>query len=267
MQDFFFAERGIAFRKNEFVIGRPTLVFIHGLSGSSSAWFPFEERFATSYNLLTFDLRGHGKSHKPTMPSEYELRSSADDLYALVTHLSIPKFVLISHSYGTLVALEFLRTHQDLVSATVFLSPTSFLKKTLWFYPTRTLGRILVDLFSVFPFHPIIRGRVDYTHHKNSGDWNLRRIRSDIRMTTVRIYVYCLTNAYETDYDDRWKELRIPVLIMHGTKDSVIPAANSVALAKEIPGSTLVLLKGANHMIVLNNVPEVAEQIQNFISR
>jgi len=266
MKEFFFKKCGIAYRTNEFQAERLTLVFIHGLSGSASAWFPYEPLFEKRYNLLTFDLRGHGKSSKPRSYEEYELEKSADDLHELLAYLHIESFVLISHSYGTLVALEFLQAHQEKVSATIFLSPTAFLRKTKRFPLIRTLGRGLVALFDMFPLHPTIRERVDYSPYIPAGDWDLRRVPRDIYATSVRVYLYCLVQAYLWNCDEMWKRIGIPTLIMHGTTDSYIPVSHSVQLSKDIVGSKLVLLEHANHIIVLNNVAEVSRHIEAFLA-
>lgn len=266
MKEYFFEKCGIAYRKNEFLSGRQTLVFIHGLSGSASAWFPYEKIFGEKSNLLTLDLRGHGKSGKPKKYADYEIEKSAGDVYELLQHLRIETCILVSHSYGALVALEFLVAHQEKVSATIFLSPTAFLGKTRWSLPVLTVGRGIALLSRLLPFHSRIRGRVDYSLYLPTGDWDLRRVPRDIYNTSVRVYLYCLVQAYAKNYDLVWKNVRIPTLIMHGTTDSYIPFAHSVRLSKEILGSKLVLLENANHIIVLNNVPEVSENIETFLT-
>ena len=65
MQEYIFQPKKIYYRKNDFRPDCPTLVFIHGISGSSSAWLLYEKKFKDQYNILTFDLRGHGNSWKP----------------------------------------------------------------------------------------------------------------------------------------------------------------------------------------------------------
>ena len=257
---------GIVYRTNEFKSGRATLVFIHGLSGSASAWYPYEHLFEKTYNLLTFDLRGHGKSKKFRHYENYELKKAANDLFLLLERLHVEKCILVSHSYGTLVALEFLLLHQEKVSATVFLSPTAFLKRTRWYPLVKIVGRLLTIFLTLFPFHPTIRERVDYSPFKNTGDWNMQRIRKDIHITTLRIYLYCLVQAYAKDYDLLWKKVRVPSLIIHGKDDSIIPVQHAELLAREITGSMLIRLERANHVIVLNNVPEISESIMTFVS-
>ncbi len=267
MNEYFFNNRNLAYRKNEFRADRPTIVCIHGLSGSASAWFPYEKSFSEKYNLLTFDLRGHGKSKKYTDYAEYELKKFADDLYELIEYLSIQKCTLLSHSFGTLAALEFLHAHPEKVSSAVFLSPTAFLNKTLWFPIIKVVGGVLVILYRFIPFHPTIVGRVDYSPLIPSWDWDLRRIPKDLRATSVRVYTYCLTHAYAKNFDPMWKDIHVPTLLIHGNRDSIIPVHHSELLMKEIRGSTLVVLEHANHILVINNVPEIANHIEAFVQK
>lgn len=159
MKESFFENRGIVYRTNEFVADRPTLVFIHGLSGSASAWFPYEGLLSAMHNLLTFDLRGHGISAKPTYYEDYALVESAEDLYELLEYLQVGRFILISHSFGTLVALEFLLAHEGRVSGAIFLSSVAGHRRTKLFSLTCAATVILTSVFNVLPFHPVIRGR------------------------------------------------------------------------------------------------------------
>lgn len=265
MKEFIFQKRGICYRVNEFRGDRKTLVFIHGLSGSASAWFTYEKILGEKYNILTFDLRGHGMSYKPREYEDYRILNLAEDLYELLNVLDIAQCVLISHSYGSLVALEFLRAHIERASAAIFLSPTPYLTQTRWFTLIRTVGYALVPVFNLLPFYSRIRGRVDYSAFQPTADWDLRRIRHDIYATSFRSYLYCLVQAYRYRANEFWREIRIPTLIVHGTVDSYIPFAHSVRLSKEIPSSKLVLLKNANHIIVLNNVQEIAENIETLV--
>lgn len=264
MTDFFFEERGLFYRKNEFIEGRQTLVFIHGLSGSSSAWLPYETFFISTHNLLFLDLRGHGKSLKPSRREDYALSYSVTDVNALLNQLHIEKCILISHSFGVLVALSFIAVHPEKVSRTVFLSPVAELQDTTFFPIVRLLAKAGSVVFRLLPSHQNRYGHVDYRLFLHTGDWNILRIMADIRITTIRTYFYCLAHLYVRNYDELWKQVHIPTLIIHGKKDSIIPTIHAVHMAEKIADSKLVLLEEANHVIVLNNVPEVAQYLRNF---
>src|ERR1035437_9988341 len=96
MQEHIFEDR-IYYRTNEFKTDRLTLVFAHGVSGSSSAWLPYEKIFENKYNILSYDIRGHGKSKKYPHYEDYEIKNFALDLHDLITHLKISKFIRLEH--------------------------------------------------------------------------------------------------------------------------------------------------------------------------
>jgi pimeloyl-ACP methyl ester carboxylesterase len=256
---------GIYYRKNDFRGGRPSLVFVHGVSGSSSAWAKYEEYFEEKYNLLSYDLRGHGFSSKSQNYEEYGIKQSVADLYELVNHLGLKDFVLVSHSMGTFIALEFILEHQDLTSGAVFLSPNFnvrhgwllfFLHPALWF------ANALDAIFGM----PKARGRLDYSRYLNTGDWNLRRLFADVRNTGLSVYLYSVKQYSVFEREEYLDSIKIPTLIVHGIKDSIFPVKASRSIAGKIKGSELVILNDADHILVLNHFPRVSAAIEKFVN-
>jgi len=135
MHEHFFKEREIYYRTNDFSHDRPTLVLIHGISGSSSAWQKYEERFSGKYNILSFDLRGHGRSGKPKQYASYAMKNFTEDLNELLRYLGIKKCVLVSHSFATLIVFEFLATFPNNVEAVILLSPSYSINKRIAYVP------------------------------------------------------------------------------------------------------------------------------------
>ena len=265
MKELFFHKNSIYYRTNDFQSGKPTLVFVHGLSGSSSAWVEYEKKFNGKYNILSLDLRGHGKSIKFKNYRDYEIKKFAEDINELIVHLNLDKFTLISHSFGTLIALEFLAQHQNLVVSSVFLSPSFCPKKQKAANIIRPVIKFFAKLFDVFSASGKTGGHVDYSKYKNSGDWNIRRMFADIRNTSWRISLYCLGQSYDFDRESFLSKINMPVLLMHGKNDTIFPAENSVVMSEKIKNSRLILLDDTDHIIVLNNFPEVSEAIENFV--
>jgi pimeloyl-ACP methyl ester carboxylesterase len=265
MKEFIYSKKNLYYKKNNFVSDRLTLVFVHGLSGSSAAWIPYEKKFEEKFNILTFDLRGHGRSGKHKEYQEYSIEKFADDLYELLLFLDISEFMLISHSFGALIALEFLVKHQTMAKAAVFLSPNiAVAKRKLVRFVNPLLSA--VKIFDYLPFSPVSKAHVDYSKYINTGDWNLRRMIADVWMTSLRVYLYCTRQSYEFDREDFLDKIRIPTLIIHGKKDTIFPVENSIIMHKKIENSKLVLIEDADHIVVLNNFPEVSAAIVEFIA-
>ncbi|HZZ99391.1 MAG TPA: alpha/beta hydrolase [Candidatus Paceibacterota bacterium] len=265
MNENFISERGIYYRTNDFKEGRPTLVFMHGLSSSSSAWFAYEKIFKDDYNILEFDLRGHGESLKPPRYSDYEIRDSAQDLWLLVEKQSIDKFIIVSHSFSASIVLEFISQHKERVAAAIFLSPVFKVERILWVRAAHFFLGGLASLIRKFSFPRSRAKHVDYSKYIGKGDWNLGRLSVDIPNTSFHAYLYCLRHIYRFKGEKYLPELTMPVLIINGDKDTVIPARFIPKMIRQIKDCTHVLLEGANHMIVINNVPEVAGEIKKFI--
>ncbi len=264
MKELIFPKNNIYYRINEFQPGRPTLIFIHGLSGSSSAWLEYEKNFKNKYNLLTFDIRGHGKSKKFPYYSDYEVKHFAKDINDLVLYLNVSKFILISHSFATLIAAEYIKLFRENVIANIFLSPTFDLENGFMAKIARPVLK-LSKFFDLFPFNPKPGHHVDYTKFPNTTDWNMKRCYADVSNTTLRVYLHCLRQSLKLEQKYFLEKIKVPTLIIHGVKDTMAPVRNSIALSKKINNSKLVLLGDANHIIVLNNFPEVSQAIENFI--
>jgi len=250
---------------NEFRENRPTLVFIHGLSGSSSAWLSYENFFKDKYNTLSFDLRGHGKSLKFKNYSDYEMGKLAEDVNELIDHLGIKNFILIGHSFGTLVVFEFLIHHQEKVRAAVFISPNVAVGKrkiALFIKPFLNIFKPLVKLWK---FSSQAKEHINYSNYKNTGDWNLRRMFADISNTGLRAYLYGTLQSYEKDFEPILEKIKIPVLIIHGERDTIFPIENSKIITARVKDSRFVSLPNTDHIIVLNNFAGVSSEISKFL--
>ena len=116
-------EGKICIRKNVFQDKKKTIIFVHGLSGNLSAWSEYEKIFQKNYNIIMYDLRGHGKSLRYTSCDDYAIQNFSKDLNYIVKYFSIDKFLLVSHSFGTLVAIDYLLIHQEKIEKSIFLAP------------------------------------------------------------------------------------------------------------------------------------------------
>lgn len=152
-----------------------------------------------------------------------------------------------------------------MVEKAIFLSPN--------FAPDRMKSERIIrpllnlaDILRLFPFNQEGRGQVDYSYFKNTGDWNIPRMVADIGKTSLRVYLYGIKQAYEANYEKLLDDIKIPTLIMHGRKDTIFPVNNSMQMREKIKNSRLIILEDANHILALNNFPEVSEAIEKFIT-
>jgi pimeloyl-ACP methyl ester carboxylesterase len=67
------------------------------------------------------------------------------------------------------------------------------------------------------------------------------------------------------DLEHRLAEIYIPTLIVVGEKDSIYPVALSRTMHEKISGARLEIIEGANHVLILNNIEETAQQVIGFV--
>lgn len=265
MKEFLFTPKGIYYRTNTFQEGHPTIVLMHGLSGHSSAWLPYEGFLEKDYNILTFDLRGHGKSLKYASYDEYKISLFAEDLFDLLRSLHIEKFTLITHSFGCLIALEFAQEHQEMLEKLILLSPS--------FSVDRPIARIVkpfltaARIFEFFPFRPSSGYHFDYSLHQNAHDWNIPMTFDDVRNTGLRGYLFSSRQAFEVDYIDLLGDIKVPSLLIHGKKDSIFPIKNTLIMKERMLNAEMVTLEDGDHIIVVNTsyFSRILKAIKDFL--
>ena len=188
----------------------------------------------------------------------------AKDIRDLAHTIGVDEFVLIGHSYGALLALVFAKKYSDMVSRLILLAPDYRISQT----SRAKIVRLLLSLARVMvlmPFRERVGIHVDYSKFLNTGDWDMKRIYTDIRNTSLRVFCYCLWQADKIDGEDMIADLNLPVLIVHGKRDTIFPCSDAALMAKKIPGAQLKILPLANHILVINNLNEVADEIEKFI--
>jgi pimeloyl-ACP methyl ester carboxylesterase len=113
----------------------PALLFIHGWSQSDLCWLnQVGGELARIFRIVTFDLRGHGLSEKPSGPERYaDGQLWADDVAAVIDETGLDRPTLVAWSYGGYIVADYLRTYGDarisgvnLVGAAVILKPPTF---------------------------------------------------------------------------------------------------------------------------------------------
>jgi len=92
--------------------GQP-LVLLHGLFGSADNWGSVAKHFAQHYQVISVDLRNHGRSPHSDSQTYAEM---ADDLLQLCDTLGLPQIHLLGHSLGGKVAMQFATQYPKKVS-------------------------------------------------------------------------------------------------------------------------------------------------------
>ena len=94
------------FAPEDFDVRRPSLVLLHGFTGSSASWAATASRLADTFRVLCPDLPGHGDSEFDDIAAACTMEGTVSALAEALTKLSVPAYSLAGYSLGGLVALH-----------------------------------------------------------------------------------------------------------------------------------------------------------------
>ncbi len=98
-----------------------TIMFVHGYAGCAETWEHQINHFSREYRVVIPDLRGHGQSDAPF--TQYTMEEIVGDLQAVVEQLKLPeKFVLVGHSFGGSICVEYANAHPERLEKLVLVA-------------------------------------------------------------------------------------------------------------------------------------------------
>lgn len=239
-----------------------TLVFVHGFGGSLKALEPLAQHFIEkNYQVINVDLRAHGQSSRPVHYSQYKLGAFAEDLVSILLQEKAKNVTLIGHCFGGLVSLLVTTKQPKLVKSLVLINASyqaPHLARLAYRYmPMKSAVNSLLRMSPTL----YLKSYPVYSRYQNSGDFNLKRISSDILHTSLKSYLYTAQKIAQVDFMPYLAQITQAVLIIHGEKDRVFPLNIAKQLKKGLVNAKLRVIKNANHLTVLNNKQQILKII------
>ncbi len=241
------------------------LVLIHGFPVDHTIWTPQTEALSKDHQVVTFDLRGHGKSE--ATPGVYSMELLAQDMKALLDHLGLDRIVLGGLSMGGYVAFAFLKEYQDAVQGLI-LADTRAEADTVETRSRREEQALealqngagsLADKLILTMFTP-------ETQERNKALTG--RVYEIMRsMSPIGVAGALGGMAQRPDSTAFLSLIRVPTLILVGDQDSTTPLADSQRMADRIVGSQLVIIPRAAHLTSLERPVEVNMALGRFLEQ
>ena len=253
--------------------GKP-VVLIHGWPLSSSSWEKqIPSLIEAGYRVIAYDRRGFGHSTKPAFGYDYD--TFAEDLNKIMTKLNLRDATLVGFSMGGGEVARYLSKYgSGRVSKAVFMSAIPpFLLKTSN-NPEGVDGSVfdgmkkaikadrpafLSEFFSNFYNVDILKG-TKISDEAVRLSWNIGASASP------KGTLDCVS-AWLVDFREELKRINIPVLIMHGDADRILPlAATGKRTPEFVKGSRLVVIEGAPHGMNWTHAEEINRELLAFLN-
>ena len=243
----------------------PTVIFLNGLSQSTLSWGAIAPAFTGEYNTLLVDLVFQGKSSADGAFRTYD--QHAADITALVEFLGIEHPVLCGLSYGSAVAQHAMVLFPDVYEAGILMS--TFGHNTAVFNATGESWKsalhaggypLLLDIML-----PTVLG-ASYFEKPLIPIVTLKEMRVSNNLAPDNRFKLMMATEVRGDYRPKLKGIHIPVLVIHGEEDALIPVSTAGEVADQLPSSEFVVLEKVGHTLNLEAIPQVTMLAKNFLA-
>jgi pimeloyl-ACP methyl ester carboxylesterase len=240
------------------------VILLHGYGESLLAWQMVFDPLARGADVIALDLPGFGLSSKPA--SGYTAGSMATVVAAFLDQLGLRRVVLVGHSLGGVVATALAVRDPSRVLAMVLIDPALV---TPWaLAETSESSRAGASLRRVIADYEQVRGRFGGAHDRN---WLAEDSAAAAYQPSGDPAYALALSAVLREFDfsfltrDRVSRLVMPVKLIWGALDPVIPVETGRVLADKLPNATLVLLPRTWHRPQAERPSEVARIVADFV--
>jgi len=254
---------GINFSYQDRGRGSPIL-FIHGFPLNRHMWQAQVEYLSTYFRTISVDLRGHGDTQ--AIPGPYSMEMLAGDCNALLESLQVDEpVVLCGLSMGGYISLAFYRLFPSRVSGMI-LAATRANADTLDAQKNRDNAITLAKQFGPAAVAASMAPSLFSPERYKSNPSLVQETTDLMSKTSLEGIVEALEGMKNRqDSTAMLPSIQVPVLLIHGTEDQLIPLSVAQEMKNTIPGSTLVTIPESGHLLNLEK-PEVFNRTaKNFI--
>jgi pimeloyl-ACP methyl ester carboxylesterase len=240
--------------------GEP-LLFIHGLGSRGSDWEPQVGHFADRYQVIVFDVRGHGDSGKP--PGPYSIRLFAADTVRLLNKLGLGPAHVAGISMGGMIGLQLAVDYPEVVRSLVVVNCGAELvvrdlkqRVQVWqrfvivrLLGMRKMGEVLSERLFPKPEQEPLREVFVERWARNEPRAYQEAMRAIVGWSVV----------------DRLREVGCPTLVVASDNDYT-PVAEKQAIVDRIPGAALVVIEDARHAVTVEKPEHFNAVLDGFLA-
>ncbi|MBI5502905.1 MAG: alpha/beta hydrolase [Deltaproteobacteria bacterium] len=256
------------------------VVCCDGIACDQYAWKYVFEWFAPTNRVVRWNYRGHGKSDAPADYAHLKIGDLAEDLRGLLDELKIGKAVLLGHSMGTQVILEFHHRHPERVAALVPMCGC-FEHPLRSSYDSDILERFLPVLNRAYEEHQQLFWQIWHRALPTKwGFWvavaleiNRALVKYDdfmpylehVAEMDIGLFLAMLRFANEHSARTYLSDIRVPTLIFAGDRDKLTPFAVQKRMHHLIPGSELQVLPLGTHTAPIEHPDLICLRLEKFL--
>lgn len=244
-----------------------TVLLITGLASKRLGWRNQMVAFGAVYRTIAMDPRDAGDSFEADGP--YATADQAEDAAGLLRALGVERAHVVGISMGGFIALELALRHPELVEKLVLVStsaggkthvPAGWRMRVALLLPRPSWGdrgKLAKRSYRAImgpgyaKAHPEVMEMIaDVARH---------------RPQSAAAYRRQLHASLGHDAAARLGQIAAPTLVVHGTRDPLVPVGNGTYLASQIPGARLILYENTGHVPIVERAEEFNRDVLAFL--
>ena len=236
--------------------GAPWIVLMHGWGCTAETLSSVASVAVASHRVLSVDFPGHGRSAEP--PSVWGVDEYTQVLSDIFAAENITKPVLLGHSFGGRVGINYASTYPDNVDKLVLvdaagIKPRRPLKYYIKVYSFKLMKATVRMLMSDEKAAAFIESR---RRKAGSADYAA----ASLLMRAV------LSKVVNEDLKHLMPAIKAPTLLIWGENDTATPISDARYMEKHIPGAGLVSFSGCGHYSFLDNPVQFGAVLRSFLN-
>ncbi len=255
------------------------LLTLHGGPGLNHAYFlPHLNNLEKSFNVIYFDQRACGQSEIPS-PDSISMQFLVNDIEAIRKDLKIEKLNILAHSWGAVLATQYILHYPDRINKLIFTNPV-MLSREYDSEAAKLLNQRATKEDSAARAEIIAGGKLDSKKYEklfllsfnpsaynksNVAKINLSLPSNFIEANNTLFKALMKDTSLNANLYDSLKSFHFPVLIIHGQAD-IIPISSIERLKKEIPQAELEIFTQSGHFPFIEETSRYNSLVQRFLS-
>jgi len=238
------------------------LVFLHGIGGAARAWRGQLDAFGDRYRAIAWDMPGYGGSSPlPTV----SIATLADALQDFLAQLGAIKPILVGHSIGGMIVQQWLVRHPNAASAVVLAQTSPAFGKADGDWQKSFIDARLGPLDrgeTMVSLAPTLVKELVGDDPDASGRALARDCMANVPEDSYRASMLALLGF---DQRQALKEIKIPTLVLSGSKDKNAPAPMMAKMAGFVPSASYIELEGVGHLVNLERPTAFNAALDQFL--
>ena len=238
------------------------LILLHGLGGYAERWLALMPFLSKKYHVFAPDLIGYGQSDKPSV--DYTPEFFVKFVFDFMDALGIKKTSIIGTSLGGQIVAECAATQNPIIEKIIMVSPAGIMKKSTPALDAYTMAALYPTKESAKTAYHMMVGP-----DKTVSDISIERFVNNMSKPNAKMVFLStllgLKNA--PDITEKLQKINVPVLLVWGKEDKLIPFEYSEKFASAINNCTLVPMEGCGHSPYVEDPEKLSEIVTKFISK